>query len=59
VPRTFIIDVAQERLQTVQKVAGDFDMSQVEEILNKRPINRTVVEKWKQLAEGRKTVVFC
>ncbi len=59
VPRTFIIDVAQERLQTVQKVAGDFDMSQVDKILNKRPINRTVVEKWKELGECRKTVIFC
>ena len=59
VPRTFIIDVAQERLQTVQKIAGDFDMSQVDEILNKRPINRTVVEKWKELGGCRKTVIFC
>ena len=59
VPRTFIIDVAQEQLKTVQKIAGDFDMSQVEEILNKRPINQAVVEKWKKLAENRKTVVFC
>ena len=59
VPRTFIIDVAQEQLKTVQKIAGDFDMSQVEKILNKRPINQAVVEKWKELAENRKTVVFC
>ena len=58
-PRTFIIDVAQERLNSVRKVAGEYDMSQVEKILNSRPINQTVVEKWKELCEGRKTVVFC
>ena len=55
----FISDVAQERLQTVQKVAGDFDMAQVQEILDKRPINRTVGKKWKELGECRKTVIFC
>jgi len=58
-PRTFIIDVAQEQLKSVRKIAGDFDMSQVEKILNNRPINETVVEKWRELCEGRKTVVFC
>ena len=58
-PRTFIIDVAQDQLKTVKKIAGDFDMAQVEEILNKRPINEAVVEKWRELAEPRKTVVFC
>ena len=53
-PRTFIIDVAQDQLKTVKKIAGDFDMAQVEEILNKRPINEAVVEKWRELAEPRK-----
>ncbi|MDC0361169.1 DEAD/DEAH box helicase [Alphaproteobacteria bacterium] len=58
-PRTFIIDVAQDQLKAVKKVAGDFDMSHVEEILNKRPINQAVVAKWKELAEERQTVIFC
>ena len=58
-PRTFIIDVAQEQLKAVKKIAGDFDMSHVEEILNKRPINQAVVAKWKELAEERQTVIFC
>ena len=58
-PRTFVIDVAQEKLNAVRQLAGDFDMSQVEKILNKRPINETVVEKWKQKCADRKTVVFC
>ena len=58
-PRTFIIDVAQKQLNSVRKVAGEYDMSQVEKILNNQPINKTVVEKWKELCEGRQTVVFC
>lgn len=58
-PRTFVIDVAQERLRGVRQLAGDFDMSQVERILNNRPINEIVVEKWKQECADRKTVVFC
>lgn len=58
-PRTFVIDVAQEKLRSVRRLAGDFDMSQVEEILNNQPINETVVEKWKQECTDRKTVVFC
>ena len=58
-PRTFVIDVAQERLRGVRQLAGDFDMSQVERILNSRPINEIVVEKWKQECADRKTVVFC
>ena len=58
-PRTFVIDVAQEMLRGVRQLAGDFDMSQVERILNSRPINEIVVEKWKQECADRKTVVFC
>ena len=58
-PRTFVIDVAQKRLRGVRQLAGDFDMSQVERILNNRPINEIVVENWKQECADRKTVVFC
>ncbi|MAI48946.1 MAG: helicase [Rhodospirillaceae bacterium] len=59
IPRTFVIDVAQKQLNSVKMLAGDYDMAEVEKILNKRPINHAVVEKWKELAENRKTVVFC
>ncbi len=57
--RTFVIDVAQQHLEKVRKVAGEFDMSQVAEILNERPINEAVVENWKDKCADRKTVIFC
>ena len=56
VPRTFIIDVAQEQLKAVKKLAGDFDMSHVEQILNKRPINQAVVKKWKDLVQNYRSM---
>jgi superfamily II DNA or RNA helicase len=59
-PRTFIIDVGtQQDLKKVKKIAGDFDMKAVEEIMNKFPITEEVFSKWQELAGNRKTVIFC
>lgn len=59
-PRTFIIDVGtQKDLKNVKKTAGDFDMKAVEEIMNKSPITEEVFAKWYELANDRKTVIFC
>lgn len=59
-PKAYVIDVGvQEDLQSVRKLASDFDMDQVEAIMNKRVINDKIVEKWQELAGDRKTVVFC
>ena len=59
-PKTFVIDVGvQDELSHVRKTADDFDMGQVEEIMNKRVINQRVVEEWKDKASDRKTVIFC
>ena len=59
-PRTFIMDVGvKERLLKIDRQGGDFDMEAVEAILNQRPINRAVVDVWKEKARGRPTVVFC
>lgn len=59
-PRTFVIDLGnREELKGVKKRAGDFDMEQVEALMNTSVINSTVVEKWREYAEGRKTIVFC
>jgi hypothetical protein len=49
----------QDELSHVRKTADDFDMGQVEAIMNKRVINQRVVEEWKDKASDRKTVVFC
>lgn len=59
-PRTYVIDVgAQEKLQNVTRVADDFDMAQVEAVMNTSPINSAVIKHWKEKAGDRKTVVFC
>lgn len=59
-PRTFVIDVGvNSSLSSVQKKGSDFDMDAVERILNKKPINKAVVDQWKEKASGRQTVVFC
>lgn len=59
-PRTFVIDVGvQDELRNVRKTISDFDMSEVEAIMNRRAINKRVVEEWHDKAVDRKTVVFC
>ena len=59
-PKTYIIDVGtQKDLGKVRKTAGDFDMSEVEKIMNKSPITDSVFSKWQQYAKDRKTVIFC
>lgn len=60
-PRTFVIDVegTQEKLRSVRKTVDDFDMREVEAIMNKAPINQAIVDRWKEHAADRKTVVFC
>jgi len=59
-PKTFVIDVGvQEELRQVRKTASDFDMADVEKIMNRHAINKRVVEEWTEKASGRKTIVFC
>ncbi len=59
-PRTFVMDVGvQKRLKDAKKTAGDYDMAEVEHIMNTIPINQAVVSKWKEKAIARQTVVFC
>lgn len=59
-PRTFVVDVGvQEELRHVRTVASDFDMGEVDKIMNKRPVTDAVVKHWKEQAGNRKTIVFC
>ena len=59
-PRTFVIDVGvQEALRKVRRVASDFDMNAVAEIMDKSPVTDAVIGHWKEKAGGRQTVVFC
>lgn len=59
-PRTFVVDVgAQDALKHVRRTVADFDMTEVESILNKTPINEAVIRHWREKAGDRQTIVFC
>jgi DNA repair protein RadD len=59
-PKTFVMDVGtQQKLSSVRKTANDFDMADVERIMNVHPINEAVVMHWQKMASDRKTIVFC
>jgi len=59
-PRTFVIDVGvQEQLRQVRRSAADFDMGEVDAIMNRAPITDEVIRHWKEKAGDRPTVVFC
>ena len=58
-PRCFVIETGtRDELGNVRKLPSDFDMQEVEAIMNKRPINEKIVEKWREHAGNRQTVVF-
>lgn len=59
-PRTFVVDLGvQEELRGVRKTLSDFDMTAVEQIMDKQVLNDRVVEEWQRLAGDRQTVAFC
>lgn len=59
-PTAYVVDVGvKEELSRVRKLANDFDPGQVEQVMNKRPINAEVIRHWKEKAGGLKTIVFC
>lgn len=60
-PRAYVVDIAgvEEGLSKVRKLASDYDMAEVEAVMNIRVINEEVVRHWKEKAGDRKTIVFC
>ncbi|MBF0453680.1 MAG: DEAD/DEAH box helicase [Magnetococcales bacterium] len=59
-PRTFVIDVGTtEALSQVKKSIDDFDMKEVDRIMNRSLVTDGVIKNWKEKAGDRKTVVFC
>ena len=59
-PRTFTIDLGiGEQLKSVSKKGDEYDMVEVDEIMNVSFCNDTAVLRWKEIAGDRKTVVFC
>lgn len=60
-PRTFVLDAAGTTadLQNVDMRGAEYDMEQVNEILNKRVVHNEVIRHWKEKAGSRCTIVFC
>jgi DNA repair protein RadD len=58
-PRTFVVDLGvQDKLGGVKRSASDFDMTEVEKIMDHELLNDRIVEEWKKLASNRLTVAF-
>ncbi len=69
-PRTFVLDVGiNDELKRVRRTAIDFDMKEVESIMNKTVVNEKIIEHWKGFTDPRsgewiscaerQTVIFC
>ncbi|MGB2409205.1 MAG: DEAD/DEAH box helicase [Paracoccaceae bacterium] len=59
-PKTYVVDCGvRDQLNNVKRKGNEFDMDEVESIMNRRVINNKVVEEWFKYASDRKTVVFC
>ena len=59
-PKTYVIDCGvKDKLSGVSRKGNDFDMDEVEAIMNRKVINEAVVDNWIDKASDRKTVVFC
>tara|TARA_Y100001938_G_scaffold31326_1_gene42772 strand:- start:957 stop:2630 length:1674 start_codon:yes stop_codon:yes gene_type:complete len=59
-PKTYVIDCGvKDQLSGVSRKGNDFDMDEVEAIMNRKVINEAVVDNWIDKASERKTVVFC
>lgn len=59
-PRTFVVDLGLgDALSKVRRTAADFDMQEVEAIMNKQAVTDAVIREWSEKCKGRQTVVFC
>ena len=61
-PRTFIASLPgiADQLQKVRRSRnGEYDMDEVDTLMNTRANNKAVVREWERLANDRKTIVFC
>lgn len=61
-PRTFIASLPglADELQKVRKSRnGEYDMDEVDTLMNTRANNNAVVREWEKLASDRKTIIFC
>lgn len=59
-PRAMVIDLGvQGDLRRVKRTAADFDMQEVEQILDKKVHHDAAIAAWREHAGSRQTVAFC
>ena len=59
-PRTFVVDIGiNDELRQVKRTSIDFDMKEVESIMNKTVLTDKIIEHWRIKAGERQTIVFC
>ena len=59
-PRVFVIDCGlRSELAGIRRTVSDFDMSEVEKVMDKQAVTARVIGEWKEKAGDRKTVIFC
>ncbi|MFW5908022.1 MAG: DEAD/DEAH box helicase [Desulfosalsimonas sp.] len=61
-PRTFIASLpgVADQLQDVRKLRnGEYDMDEIDTLMNTRANNKAVIREWERLASDRKTIIFC
>lgn len=59
-PRVFVIDCGlRGELANVRRTVSDFDMAEVEAIMDKQAVTEKVIAEWQATAGSRKTVAFC
>ncbi len=59
-PRVFVIDCGlRSELAGIRRTVSDFDMAEVEKVMDKQAVTARVISEWKEKAGDRKTVVFC
>lgn len=59
-PKAYRMDIGlNDQLQSVSKTGAEFDMGQVEAIMDKRAVHSEIIRHWKEKAQDRATVVFC
>lgn len=60
-PKTYIATLPglAEEIRNVRKTSGgEYDLSQVETLMDTKPVNEAVFREWRNLAHDRKTIVF-
>ena len=59
-PRVFVIDCGlRSELAGIRRTVSDFDMAEVEKVMDKDAVTGKVITEWKDKAGDRKTVIFC